>query len=314
MLDIFSGSAVVSHHLKGCGFQVIANDFLYFCHVLARGTLPLNAPPAFDNLPCKDPLSFLNSLAPTEADTDTARCFIYRHYAPHGACERRYFTPENALKIDVVRQTIEGWREDGRLDDDAYHYLLAALIQAVPFVANITGTYGAYLKYWDKRALNPLRLVPPPLVAGKRPLGVYNADYTALLDRECDVLYADPPYNSREYLPNYHVLETIARYDNPTLHGVTGLRDYADQKSPFCKKATVAAAFATLLRETRARYVIISYNNEGLLPTEELQALCAAHAVNHSFSLQEFAYRRYKNKIPNNAKGLKEQLYIVQRV
>jgi adenine-specific DNA-methyltransferase len=138
-------------------------------------------------------------------------------------------------------------------------------------------------------------------------------DYTNVLDYKVDLLYADPPYNSREYLPNYHVLETIARYDNPAIKGVTGIRPYQEQKSGFCKKNQVRDSFETLLRDAKARYILISYNNEGLLKTDELKELCEKYAVADSFRFVETDYRRYKSKIPNNRKGLKEQFYFLRR-
>ena len=134
-----------------------------------------------------------------------------------------------------------------------------------------------------------------------------------MLSKKCDLLYADPPYNSREYLPNYHILETIARYDYPEIHGVTGMRNYDNQKSVFCKMDTVASAFETLIRFCQSKYILISYNNEALLSTEELSEICRKYAVDDSFKLFEYDYRRYKNKIPNNSDGLKEQLYLLRR-
>ena len=209
--------------------------------------------------------------------------------------------------------TIEKWYRSHQINENEYFYLLSALIKAVPFVSNITGVYAAYLKFWDERTYKPLELVHPVIINNGRRNESHNSDYTELLTRKCDVLYADPPYNSREYLHNYHVLETIARYDYPRIHGKTGMRSYDNQKSAFCKKNTVASAFETLIRDCRSRYLLISYNNEALLSTEELSDICGKYAVRDSFKLFEYDYRRYKNKIPNNKAGLKEQIYFLRR-
>ena len=64
-------------------------------------------------------------------------------------------------------------------------------------------------------------------------------------------------------------METIARYDNPFIKGVTGIREYTEQKSAFCKKATVHDAFVKLIKDANSRYVLISYSNEGLISTEQ---------------------------------------------
>jgi adenine-specific DNA-methyltransferase len=187
------------------------------------------------------------------------------------------------------------------------------LINAVPYVANITGTFGAYLKFWDKRTYNPLTLTKPQIIETEKKVWCYNRDYKEMLDIKADLLYADPPYNSREYLPNYHVLETIARYDNPTVKGVTGIRPYEEQKSGFCRKNKVAESFDALIKNANARYILISYNNEGLIGTKELTEICQKYARAGTFRLVETDYRRYKNKIPNNAEGLKEQLYFLEK-
>ncbi len=224
-----------------------------------------------------------------------------------------YFQPKNALKIDIIRLTIEKWRSNGLLDDDEYFYLLAALINAVPYVANIAGVYAAYLKHWDPRTFKDITLTPPATARIIGKCQCFNLDYRKLQDIGNSLLYADPPYNQREYCPNYHILETIARYDYPQIHGVTGLRPYRQQKSPFCSPKTVTSAFNDLIAGTSARYILISYNNEGLLSTDRLTELCLSYARAKSFRLTELPYRRYKNKIPNNTAGLKELLFFFEK-
>jgi len=273
----------------------------------------LNRKPSFKKLSIEDPVRYLNSLTLADTSFDIDQCFIHNNYSPVGNCERMYFQPENAIKIDIIRLTIENWYTDELISEDEYFYLLSSLINAVPFVSNITGVYAAYLKFWDERTYKTLELTEPIITSNGKKNECYNSDFTELLSKKCDLLYADPPYNSREYLPNYHILETIARYDYPEIHGVTGMRNYDSQKSVFCKKGTVASAFETMIRDCRSKYILISYNNEALLSTEALSDICRRYAVGDSFKLFEYSYRRYKNKIPNNTAGLKEQLYLLRR-
>jgi adenine-specific DNA-methyltransferase len=145
----------------------------------------------------------------------------------------------------------------------------------------------------------------------------YNQPCNPLLQQSnvhADVLYADSPYNSREYLPNYHILETIARYDYPLLHGVTGMRNYENQKSDFCKKSRVAEAFNQLIQNAQVSYVVISYNSEGLLSTEDLTKLCQQYAVTGTFSLKEIPYRKYKSKQQSAfTRPLCEQIYAFKK-
>ena len=313
VIDLFAGSGAVSHYFKSNGLKTISNDFLYFSYVLLQADIMLNSEPNFDKLGIGNPIEYLNCLTLTDTEFKIEDCFIYNHYSPVGDCRRMYFRPENALKIDIIRMTIEKWKNNSLISENEYFYLLSALINAVPFVANITGVYAAYLKYWDERTYKHIELKKPVIINNRQDNECYNLDYTELLNKSCDLLYADPPYNSREYLPNYHILETIARYDYPEIHGVTGMRNYDNQKSVFCKKNMVYSAFETLVRDCKSKYILISYNNEALLSTQELSDICRKYAVNGSFKLFEYNYRRYKNKIPNNAKGLKEQLYFLRR-
>ena len=310
--DCFSGSGAVGQFMKENGYKVFSNDLLYFSFVISRGTIGVNTKPTFSKLGIADPIAYLNELSIDESTFDLDKCFIYQNYSPNVNCKRMYFQNNNALRIDVIRLQIEEWKDEGRLTEDEYFYLLASLLLAVPYVANITGTFGAYLKYWDARTYNKLTLEHPNITVGI-PCCCSCGDYLNVLSSPTDVLYADPPYNSREYLPNYHVMETIARYDYPVIKGVTGIREYTKQKSVFCKKATVEKAFDDLIHKSHSRYVVISYNNEGLLSTEKLTTICQKYAKPNTFKLIEYDYRRYKNKIPNDTEGLKEQLYFFER-
>ena len=314
IIDLFAGSGVVSRRFKEEGLRVWANDFLYFSYVLARGSLCLNAPPDFTALGVGDPIAYLNSLTPEAAGLRREDCFIYQNYSPTEHCARMYFQNDNALKIDLVRQMVEQWHTDGRIDEDGYFYLLASLVAAVPFVSNIAGVYGAYLKHWDARAYKPLTLTAPELVASPQPAEAFHEDALVLAGRlQADAAYLDPPYNARQYLPNYHVLETVARYDSPRLRGVTGMRPYEGQRSDYCIRSRAKEAFRKLFRALQVRYLIVSYNNEGLLTTQEMTELLTECGRPDSFRLYEYDYRRYKNKIPNNQAGLKEQIYFIEK-
>lgn len=314
VIDIFSGSGAVAGRCKAEGYETIANDVLYFSYCLNRGTLNLNRKPDFAGLTVADPIGWLNSLTIDKTSIRPEECFIYQNYSPNANCGRMYFQNKNALKIDLIRITIERWRSEEKINEDEYFYLLAALVAAVPFVSNIAGVYGAYLKKWDVRTYGELTLREPELIASNKACFTCNREGTELLKRiSGDLLYADPPYNARQYLPNYHVLETIARYDNPVIKGVTGMREYEEQKSDFCRKGAVKRAFETMIENAQVRYVIISYNNEGLLPTQELSGLCEKYARKGSFRLIEKDYRRYKSKIVNDRKGLCEQIYFFEK-
>ena len=312
IIDIFSGSGIVSTHFKSLGYEIIGNDFLYFAYVLSRGTTALSSTPNFSKLHIESPIEHLNALTLENADIDINDCFIFQNYSPHDTTNRMYFQNDNAIKIDIIRLTIEKWKTANLISEDEYFYLLATLLSAVPYVSNITGVYGAYLKHWDKRTFKPLTLVAPTNICNGKAT-FYNQNCDELLPKiSADLLYADPPYNSRQYLPNYHILETIARYDYPEIHGITGMRNYENQKSEFCSKSSVESAFRRMIQNANVRYVVISYNTEGLLSKDKLSEICLEFAVKKTFHCYDIDYRRYNN-VGTKSHRVTEQLYFFEK-
>lgn len=312
--DLFSGSGVVSTMFKEKGFNTISNDLMYFCYVLLKGSIALNEVPRFEYIKSKfgNPLEYLNNANIFDADININDCFIYKSYSPIGG--RMYLKENNALKIDIIRHTIEKWKTDKLINDDEYYYLLASLIEAIPYVSNIAGVYGAYLKFWDDRAYKELELTKPKLIFNNTKSAVYNLDANQLIrDIQMDLCYIDPPYNQRQYLPNYHLLETVARYDNPEIKGVTGMRDYSDEKSDYCIKGNAADAFDKLIRIVNAKYILVSYNTEGLLSTDKITEILKRYGKEKTFKLQHINYNRYKNAQTQSNKNLKEQLYFIEK-
>lgn len=302
--DLFSGSGVVSQFFKQKGYKVISNDLMYMSYVLARGYLDFNVVPSFKGLDMADVFGHLNNM---DEPLDQANAFVYNNFSPNENSSRMYFQPKNAKKIDAIRQQIELWHISQMIHENEYFYLLASLLSAAPYVSNIAGVYAAYLKHWDARTYKPLRLEPIPVVSSHYQCEAFNMDAIELCKhKRLDLAYIDPPYNQRQYSPNYHVLETIARYDSPALHGVTGMREY--ERSDFCIKGKVKEAFCSLFENLQSKYAIVSYNNEGLLATAELMDILSRFGT---VKLKEISYRRYKSKIPNNSAGLKEQIYFV---
>ena len=158
--DLFSGTSSVARYFKN-RYKIISNDLLYFSYVLQKATIENNNIPEFKKL--KNKLKTENILDYLEMSKinskENNKKFIYKNYSPNENCERMYLTSQNAQRIDYIRNTIEKWKVEELIDDSEYFYLLASLIEGVPFISNITGTYGAYLKDWDKRALKGFEMI-----------------------------------------------------------------------------------------------------------------------------------------------------------
>ncbi len=278
--DVFAGTGAVGVHFKQKNFKIISNDIQYYAYCLNRALVGINRIPSFSGI--------LDDLIPAAQSCDTIDIvleylnnlngksgFIYRNYCRGGTegteFKRQYFSDENGTRCDAIRMQIEEWWQAGKLTEDEYFYLLASLIDAADRVANTASVYGAFLKHIKKSAMKPLELKRLAIVESDEKHEVHNVNGQELVERlSCDVLYMDPPYNHRQYCANYHVLETIARYDEPDLKGVTGLRPQDDQKSDFCMKRRALPAFEEMVKKTSARYVFLSYNSEGIMGKDEI--------------------------------------------
>lgn len=276
--DLFAGTGVVGQTYKTRGCKVIANDIQYYSYVLNRHFI--------ENVPDLDRslLDRLNQLEPLEG-------FIYRNYCEGSGSGRNYFSNENGKKCDAIRTELERLRVSGEISEDLYFYYLASLVNSIDKYANTASVYGAFLKHMKKSAQKDFQLELLPVIPGIAG-EVYNEDINALVKRiKGDVLYLDPPYNARQYCSNYHVLETIARYDNPELNGVTGLRDSTNQKSRFCSKRTVEDTFDDLIRNAQFQYIFLSYNNEGLMSLDTIREIMSRYG-SYCYFTQD--YRRFK--------------------
>ncbi len=315
--DIFSGTAAVARFFKEW-YEVYSNDILYFSYCLQRGTIENPGRPSFDHLRelrgISDPIRYFNTFPVEEMEClENSRRLFQNSYAP--ACGRMYVTDANALRIDYARNKIENWHDERLLTDDEYYYLVASVIEGIPYVSNIAGTYGAYNKTWDPRSYKQFLLQDLPVVSNGRSNRSYNMDGAQLLQKiSGDILYIDPPYNARQYLPNYHVLETAAKYDFPKLKGVTGQRADAPQRSEFCSKKTVVHAFDELMKHARFRHIILSYNTDGLMTLDEIEMTMKKYGREESFEVNYIPYRRFKSRRDIVQEDeLKEMLIYIQK-
>ena len=317
--DLFAGTATVGAHFKKQGFQIISNDLLELSAAFQHALIANNAEPAFsgiiDTLGDVGDTNLFTSLSPYNQVIAWLNClpgkkgFIFNAYCPSGRneCGRQYLSDVNGQKIDAIRQQIQTWRAAGDITENEFYLLLLPLVEATSKVANISGTYAAYLKHWDVRTYKPLTLVPVDIIRSRLSHSVYRRPANELVTEiRCDVLYIDPPYNTRQYITNYHLLETLARYDNPSLRGKTGLRDYeASEKSAYCSKSACLSAFTDLIEKADARHIVVSYSNEGILsPDEILSVLSLRGEASLSSAID---YQRFKSNSQGKNKNRRVQ-------
>lgn len=308
--DPMCGTAAVAESLAAAGFSVAAGDQLKLAVLHAKARVLLKRAPSFRAFGGYDAaLEYLNDLS-------GRRALFFAEYSDkgkpkNGARPRRYFTGANAMKIDAVRGAIRSLRAAGEVTATERDLLLHDLMLATNRVANITGTYGYYRAQWNSSSLAPLRLEPTRF---RRTPGRHTVMQGQVEDMaphiEADLCYLDPPYTKRQYAGNYHILETIAREDDPTPVGEGGLRDWYDQYSTFCSKRRARESFLEVLKRLEVPHVLISYSEDGLVPPDEMLELLRGLGSTQRF---EFASKRFRS---NGGKDghVTEHLYHLQIV
>jgi adenine-specific DNA-methyltransferase len=289
--DSFAGTASVSRALKANGWRVYSSDLLMSSYVFQRAYVVAEAA---DPL-LRDLARQLGSLAPVEG-------FISTHFAParrSGAGVRMYFTPENAGRIDAAREQLEIWRKAKMIGEDSYYLLLAAIIEGADRVANTAGVYASYMKRWQPNAKRPFEVVLEMPVKGAQPAeaALMDAAEAAKWIGEVDLLYIDPPYNSRQYVAYYHIPEILARgwsESAPAIRGKVGLLAGEEGRSQWSHGKRVQKLFSALLTASGARHALVSFNSEGHLAPDALQSLLAKASADGEVAHFTQRYRRYR--------------------
>lgn len=307
--DAFCGMGAVSNAVKD-KYELIINDTLNCCTTYTKARL-LAGYCTFGKLGF-DPIVYLNR------SKETIHGFFYKTYSPGGS-ERKYFTAENAAKIDYFRFQIEDWSLQGLISDDERTYLFGCLLDAVSSVSNTAGVYGAFLKHWDARAQKRIQLKPignDPTLFGRGYGGVtvFNSRLEDLISQvNCDILYLDPPYTQNQYGTQYHLLETLILNDNPPVSKITGSRPTAPMRSEWSKEGRPEILLDRVVAETKARYILMSYSSDGLLSKEYIESVFKRYGEEKTYRQKEIFYSEYRNYKTRPGAKLSEYLFFIEK-
>lgn len=325
VVDLMTGTGTVALALRAAGFKVVAADLMTYSFHHARVMLLLDKPPKFTRARqfitkhLKDSsgnsyqrvLDALNSVPPKHG-------YFWREFSPegkprNGAAPRKYFSAINAEKIDAMRFWIKKLHKEGRISDLEHSLLLHDLIMAANDVANISGTYGHYLSRITGRANDLILLKQTKFdlkgnTEGHSVLRGYAEKLAGSIS--CELCYIDPPYMKRQYAANYHVLETLAREDNPLAIGISGLRPWRDQYSDFCTKTKIRDAFRKIFSSMDCPRYLVSYSQDGLVPIKELEKLFSEFGKVKITTLKINRFRSNQSKLE---KELTEYLIYLER-
>ncbi len=330
-LDPFAGSGAVARLARQMGCRVAANDWEEYSRIINSSHItldPLQAEQLFSDYGgIEKVLEYLNHLSGAPQ-----RPLISRFYAPASTeeadyrTERLFYTRENALFIDRVREEIERLCPQG---GQAHDLLMALLLYEAATHVNTSGVFKAYHKGFGghsrdalRRIMSPMQLEYPVLIDGAAGCEVQQLDAVEfLMPRSGDLCYLDPPYNIHQYGSNYHLLNTIARWDFPPinneigpdgrLESKAGIRaDWKQTRSDFCSKAAAPAALRRVLNAVDTRWLVLSYNSEGIIPMEQLMDILSEFGHIRIHSLDYLTYRGGRQSINRRTYNTEFQLVV----
>ena len=319
--DIMAGTGSVSLEYRKRGYRVVASDMMTYSYHHLNTNLLIDKAPDFNGVTATGEvlvddgayasvLRYLNGLEPCES-------FFYREFSPdgnpsNGSEPRKYFTSDNAGRIDAIREKINEWKNNQQISQLEESLLKHTLIMAVNEIANISGTYGYFLADFKKNSLDRMELKPVEFYAdnadGHQVLLGFAEDVANQVT--ADLCYIDPPYMKRQYAANYHILETIARGDFPDAVGKSGLRDWWDQHSKLCTKTRGIQSFEKIIGDMHCDRFLISYSEDGLFKLDELESCFGKFGHVEVIKIDYNRFRSNNSKLPKN---LKEYLISIER-
>jgi adenine-specific DNA-methyltransferase len=323
VLDGFAGSGVVSRALMPFCSQLHSNDLEYYSYILLRCFLETPSLELRDKInKCFEDIGQL-CLFPTEVG------FISKLYSPKNtdaptADERVFYTRENAMIIDTLLKYIS------KVDDTIKPYLLGPLLIKASINVNTAGVFRGFYKKDGvghfggagenalERILAPIRPEMPLWSSSNCRSICYNSDINNLImrfeDKELDLIYLDPPYNEHPYGSNYFMLNLIARGQEPTEYSkVSGIPKMWN-KSAFNGRGTAYDTMLDLLRRcvTKTRYILISYNNEGLILEDDWKIIFEELGCNVKKYEKEYDTYHGSRNLADRNKKVVEIMYLLE--
>lgn len=309
-VDLFAGSGVVARWAKQQGFRVLANDWEPYAEVINQCHIACNHPPRFAALGGMEAVFHrLNTLSPL-ADYITAHLCPANDSAPDPVHERLFFTRENGMHLDAIREQIKRWDDAAMLTLEERAVLLAALLYAASYVSNTSGVFKGYHHGWGGRTgtalyriRSELQMRPPVFWDNGHHNRTERQDAQSLAEalqgEMVEIAYLDPPYNQHPYGSNYHVLNTLTLWDKPPVGLPTCSGSKAAirtdwrtlRRSAYNHRATASDAYRRLLQALQARFILTSYSTEGTIPLHEMLTAACARGKTECVSK---AYKRYR--------------------
>lgn len=309
--DIFAGTGIVGRSFSPLVKKVIANDLEKYSYIANYVQLRGYDKAMFYN--------FFNDLNAKSLSDDwmadpEVNLNLANAYAEGGASNRLFFSANNGLEIQRARNYLTKWSERGELNFNDYLAILFSIMDGADKVANTMSTYGMFANKLKDNALKDVQFVAPKQAENAGDQNeVYMSDANELIrEIKGDILYLDPPYNSRQYSSYYFVLNAIAENKAPETDTKSGVKNEECNKSDYNRKAKVAEALEDLISNAKFEWIFLSYNNEGLLTFDEIKEIMSKYG---DYSVESTPYQRYKadNNRNQAAEGVLEYIHVLHK-
>ncbi|MBN2442704.1 MAG: DNA adenine methylase [Spirochaetales bacterium] len=326
--DVFAGSGIVSRLGKFLEFEVYSNDWEHYSYIINNGFIKTNETDIIELFGSRGKFNTLLEKINDLPNPKENEQYISKYYAPQTfdidavdfRKERLFYTRENALAIDKIRNYIEEKFKFGK-DNRIRYLLISLLLYEAATHTNTSGVFKAFHKGFGghnkdalKRILTPVRLKMPCLWDSRFPVHIFSEDANTLVKKNevqnIDIAYLDPPYNQHQYGSNYHMLNTIARWDKiPALltlneKGVLKekaaiRKDWVSTKSDYCYQDLAVSSFTDLIKNLSARYILLSYSTDGIIPFEVMKDICRKKG---KISIVTNEYTKYRGGKQSNSR------------
>jgi len=306
LIDVFTGTTRVAQAFRSKGWQVTTSDLSWAAEAYAHA---FNIRTAESGKRIPELITTLMALPPKSGWITTNYCDVVS--ATGGVV--KMWKPKNGKKADAIRDQIAAWEASGECSHHEAMILVACLVMAMDKVDSSVGVQQAYLKNWAARASNDLELDDLPFPSGAVGLHIVGNALTISYPTS-SVAYLDPPYSAHSYATYYHIWDSITRWDKPAVGLKTNRRidrvssaeeHDAAMDSPWNSKRTALAAFQELVARLPVKYVVISYNDESLVPLETL--VKAFRGIYATVTVKTIPYKRnIMAQIGNAAEAIAE--------
>lgn len=297
-VDIFAGTAAISNRALMKYNRVIINDLLYSNNIIYNGFFQ---PGEWNREKLNEIVASYNALDPAGLSEN----YFSKNFGG------KFYEHSVAKLIGYIRQDIENLKPE--LTEKEYNILLATLIYNIDKLANTVGHFDAYIKKPIKSQVLRLRLIDAKCFPNAK---IYRQDANLLARQiKADLVYIDPPYNSRQYCRFYHLYETLIKWDEPELFGVA-LKPAPENMSSYCT-CKAREAFADLVQNLETRYLVVSYNNtynskssssENKIKLEEIESILNKYGETRMFECSHRFFNAGKTEFNDH----KELLFITK--